>query len=122
MDFKDLNLNKHIVKAITEKKYLTPTPVQQEAIPFVLAKQDIVVMAQTGTGKTAAYALPILQRLYDKQEASKKGRKIRSLIICPTRELALQIEANFLTYSKYTLLQTGLVYGGVSIEPQKKML
>ena len=122
MDFKDLNLNKHIVKAITEKKYLVPTPVQQETIPFVLAKQDVIVMAQTGTGKTAAYALPILQRLYDKQEASKKGRKIRSLIICPTRELALQIEANFLTYSKYTLLQTGIVYGGVSIEPQKKML
>jgi len=122
MDFKALNLNKHIVKALTEKKYVTPTAVQSETIPFVLAKQDVIVMAQTGTGKTAAFALPILQRLYDKQEASKKGRKIRALIICPTRELALQIESNFLAYGKYTVLKTGIVYGGVSIEPQKAML
>ena len=122
MQFKDLGLNKPIVKAITEHGYEHPTLVQEQAIPLVIDKKDVIVSAQTGTGKTAAFALPILQQLFDKQDASKKGKKIRALIISPTRELALQIEENFTIYSKYTNLRTGIVFGGISIEPQKDML
>ena len=122
MDFKTLKLNKHIVKAVAEKNYTTPTAVQQQAIPLILDKKDVIVTAQTGTGKTAAFALPILQLLFDKQEPSKKGRKIRALIISPTRELAVQIEENIKSYSLYTKLKTGLLHGGTAIEPQKLML
>jgi len=122
MPFKDLKLNKHIVKAIAEKNYTIPTAVQQQTIPFVLAKQDVIVTAQTGTGKTAAFALPILQMLFDRQESGNKGKKIRALILSPTRELAIQIEDNIKSYSTYTQLKTGLIYGGTAIEPQKSML
>jgi len=122
MQFKELQLNKPIIRALFEKNYEEPTLVQERAIPAILAKKDIIVSAQTGTGKTAAYALPILQLLYDKQDAPKKGKKIKALVICPTRELAIQIQENFEAYSKYTNLRTGLVFGGASIEPQKEML
>ncbi|MCK5678217.1 MAG: DEAD/DEAH box helicase, partial [Flavobacteriaceae bacterium] len=122
MQFKDLQLNKPILKAVFEKKYNTPTPVQERTIPLVLEKKDVIASAQTGTGKTAAYALPILKLLFDKQDASKKGKKIRALVISPTRELAVQIEEDFKTYSKYTNLRTTVVYGGISIEPQKDIL
>ncbi len=123
MQFNELHLNKPILKAVSEKNYDTPTLVQERSIPVILAKRDVIVSAQTGTGKTAAFALPILQMLYDRQNASvKKGRKIKSLIISPTRELAIQIEENFKTYSKYTNLRTTVVYGGASIEPQKDIL
>ncbi len=122
MQFKELKLNKPIIRALFEKKYEEPTLVQERAIPAILAKKDIIVSAQTGTGKTAAYALPILQLLYDKQDAPKKGKKIKALVICPTRELAIQIQENFETYSKYTNLRSGLVFGGASMEPQKEML
>ncbi len=122
MQFKDLQLNKPILKAVFEKKYNTPTPVQERTIPLVLEKKDVIASAQTGTGKTAAYALPILKLLFDKQDASKKGKKIRALVISPTRELAVQIEEDFKTYSKYTNLRTAVVYGGISIEPQKDIL
>ena len=91
IQFKDLQLNKPLLKAIADKNYETPTPIQVKTIPLVLDKKDVIASAQTGTGKTAAYALPILQLLYDKQDAPKKGKKIRALIVCPTRELALQI-------------------------------
>ena len=122
MQFKDLALNKPILKALTEKGYTTPTLIQEQTIPLVLDKKDIIASAQTGTGKTAAFALPILQLLFDKQDASKKGKKIRALVISPTRELAIQIEENFKTYSRYTNLRTAVVYGGTSIEPQKDTL
>ena len=122
MQFKDLKLNKPILKAISEKEYQTPTPIQQKTIPLVLDKKDVIASAQTGTGKTAAFALPILQLLFDKQDAGKRGKKIKALIVSPTRELAFQIEENFKTYSKYTNLRTTVVYGGTSIEPQKDML
>jgi len=89
---------------------------------LVLAKKDVIVSAQTGTGKTAAYALPILQLLFDKQDASKKGKKIRALIVSPTRELAIQIDENFKKYSTYTNLRTTVVFGGASIEPQIDVL
>ena len=122
MQFKDLQLNKPILKAVAESNYDTPTLVQERSIPTILDKRDVIVSAQTGTGKTAAFALPILQLLFDKQDASKKGKKIRALVVSPTRELAIQIEENFKTYSKYTNLRTTVVHGGASIEPQKELL
>tara|TARA_R110000868_G_scaffold411577_1_gene705502 strand:- start:840 stop:2078 length:1239 start_codon:yes stop_codon:yes gene_type:complete len=122
MSFKDLQLNRPILRAVAEAGYDNPTLVQEKTIPLVLAKKDIIVSAQTGTGKTAAFALPILQQLFDKQDASKKGKKIRALVVSPTRELALQIEENFKTYSAYTNLRTTVVFGGASIEPQIDIL
>ena len=122
MSFKDLQLNKPILRAVAEAGYNEPTLVQEQTIPLVLDKKDIITSAQTGTGKTAAFALPILQMLYDKQDAPKKGKKIKSLIISPTRELAVQIEENFKTYGKYTNLTSTVIYGGTSIEPQKDIL
>lgn len=122
MSFKDLSLNKPILKSITEAGYDQPTLVQERTIPLVLEKHDMIVSAQTGTGKTAAFALPILQLLFDKQDAPKKGKKIRALIVSPTRELAVQINENFKTYGKYSNLRSTVVFGGTSIEPQKDIL
>lgn len=122
MSFKKLELNKPILKAIADQNYERPTLVQEQTIPLVLAKKDVIVSAQTGTGKTAAFALPILQLLFDRQDASKKGKKIRALVVSPTRELALQIEEDFKAYGKYTNLRTAVVFGGVSIEPQIERL
>ena len=122
MQFKELHLNKPILKAVSDNNYDTPTLVQEQSIPLILAKKNLIVSAQTGTGKTAAFALPIIQLLFDKQEAPKKGKKIKALVISPTRELALQIEENFKSYSKYTNLRTTAVFGGASIEPQKDIL
>ena len=122
MQFKDLQLNKPILKAIVEKNYDVPTLIQEETIPLVLEKKDVIATAQTGTGKTAAFALPILQILFDKQDAPKKGKKIRALVISPTRELAIQIDESFNAYGKYTNLRSTVVYGGVSIDPQKDIL
>jgi len=122
MEFKDLKLNKPIIKALLEKGYNVPTLVQQKTIPLVLAGKDVITSAQTGTGKTAAFALPILQQLFDKQDASKKGRKTRALIVSPTRELAIQIGENFKLYSENTNLRTTVIFGGTSIDPQKEIL
>jgi ATP-dependent RNA helicase RhlE len=122
MSFKDLQLNRPILRAIAEKGYDSPTLVQEKTIPFVLDRKDVIVSAQTGTGKTAAFALPILQLLFDKHGASKKGKKIRALIVSPTRELAIQIEENFNSYSTYTNLRSTVVFGGASIEPQIEVL
>ncbi len=122
MEFKDLKLNKPLVKTLIEKGYELPTLVQQKTIPLVLEGKDVITSAQTGTGKTAAFALPILQKLFDKQDPSKKGRKVRALVVSPTRELAIQIEENFKTYAENTLLRTAVVFGGTSIDPQKKLL
>ena len=122
MQFKDLQLNKPILKAIFEKNYGDPTLIQEETIPLILERKDVIAIAQTGTGKTAAFALPILQLLFDKQDSPKKGKKIKTLVISPTRELALQTDENFKTYSKYTNLRSTVIYGGISIEPQKEIL
>ncbi|MDX1829746.1 MAG: DEAD/DEAH box helicase [Lutibacter sp.] len=122
MQFKDLHLNKPILKAISESKYELATPVQEKTIPFVLDKKDLIATAQTGTGKTAAFALPILQLLFDKQDSGKKVKKIKALVISPTRELAIQIEESFKTYGKYTNLKSTVLFGGTSIEPQKEIL
>ena len=122
MSFKDLQLNRPLLRAVAEAGYDNPTLVQEKTIPFILDKKDVIVSAQTGTGKTATFALPILKLLYDKQEGSKKGKKTRALIISPTRELASQIAENFKTYSSYTNLKTSVIFGGTSIEPQKEIL
>ncbi len=122
MHFSDLDLNKPLLKAIFEKNYETPTKVQQQTIPLVLAKKDVIVSAQTGTGKTAAFALPILQLLFHQQDANKEQKNIRALIVSPTRELAQQINEEFTDYSKYTNLSSMVIYGGVSIDSQKKVL
>ncbi len=122
MKFKDLQLNKSILKAIAEERYHTATLVQQETIPFVLAKKNVIVTAQTGTGKTAAFALPIIELLFEEQDAKKREKRIKALVVTPTRELAIQIEENFKTYSKYTNLRTTAVFGGVSLKPQKELL
>jgi ATP-dependent RNA helicase RhlE len=122
MQFKDLQLNKPLLKALFEKEYELATPVQEQTIPLVLAKKDLIASAQTGTGKTAAFALPILQLLFDRQDAGKKTKKIRALVVSPTRELAIQIEESFKLYGKYTNLRTTVLFGGTSIEPQKDIL
>lgn len=122
MSFKDLKLNKPILRAVANAGYDNPTLVQEKTIPLVLAKKDGIISAQTGTGKTAAFALPIIQSLYDQQVASKKGKKIKALIVSPTRELAVQIAENFKTYTEFTNLTSAVIFGGTSVEPQKDVL
>jgi len=122
MSFKDLKFNRPLLRAIAEKGYDNPTLIQERVIPLVLDKKDVIASAQTGTGKTAAFALPILQLLYDKQESAKNRKKIRALIISPTRELALQIQENFEEYAVHTNLVSTVVFGGASLEPQKDVL
>ena len=122
MNFKELQLNRPLLRAIAEQGYESPTLVQEKTIPRILDRDDVMVSAQTGTGKTAAFALPILQLLFDKQDAPKKGKKIRALVVSPTRELALQISQNFQNYATYSNLRTAVVYGGTSMEPQKDVL
>jgi ATP-dependent RNA helicase RhlE len=122
MQFSDFPFNNSILKAVAEERFQTPTLVQKETIPIVLAKKNVIVSAQTGTGKTAAFALPIIQLLFDKQDAEKGEKTIKAIIVTPTRELAIQIFENFKSYSKYTNLRTTAVFGGVSLEPQKDIL
>ena len=122
MHFKDLQLHKPIIKALFEKNYKQPTLIQELAIPLIFEGHDLIASAQTGTGKTAAYALPIIQRLFLDPKTQKKSKKIKALIICPTRELAIQIEKSFMEYCKHTHLKTGVLFGGASIDPQKNFL
>jgi ATP-dependent RNA helicase RhlE len=122
MEFGTLALNDSILKALTEQNYTTPTPVQEKTIPLVLSRKDVIASAQTGTGKTAAFALPILQILFSHQDVVKRGKDIRTVIISPTRELAEQIDESFKTYGKYTNLRSTAVYGGIAIEPQIEKL
>ncbi len=122
MSFKDLQLNRPILRAIAETGYNDPTLVQERTIPAVLNGKDVVVSAQTGTGKTAAFALPILQLLFNTQDAPKGGKKVRALIVSPTRELAIQIEDNFKNYGTHTNLRSTAIYGGTSMEPQIEIL
>ncbi len=120
MNFDELNLAPAILKAVREQGYETPTAIQAQAIPLVLAGQDLLGGAQTGTGKTAAFTLPILQRLSTTEAASNKfgGTGIRALILTPTRELAAQIEESIRTYGKYLELTSTVIFGGVGMNPQ----
>lgn len=122
MSFKDLKLIKPLLRSVAESGYDEPTLIQQRCITPILERKDIIASAQTGTGKTAAFALPILQLLFDKQDAPKRGKKIRALVVSPTRELASQINDNFKTYAKYTNLRSTVIFGGTSIEPQIDIL
>ncbi|MBV1923873.1 MAG: DEAD/DEAH box helicase [Flavobacteriaceae bacterium] len=122
MDFSDLNLNKPILKAVFEKNFETPTEIQKKTIPVVLAKKDLIATAQTGTGKTAAFILPILQILFRNQNNSEEKKNVRSLIISPTRELANQIHEESVAFAKYTGLKTAVVYGGTSVDAQEKVI
>lgn len=117
MQFKELQLIEPLLKAVEEEGYAAPSPIQEKAIPPVLEGRDLVGCAQTGTGKTAAFALPILQRLCA-QPLGLGKRPIRALILTPTRELALQILESFEAYGRHTRLRAAVVFGGVSQNPQ----
>jgi superfamily II DNA/RNA helicase len=117
--FTDLGLSAEIVRAVTEKGYLTPTPIQTQAIPYVLMGRDLLGCAQTGTGKTAGFVLPMLDIL---SGSRARARMPRSLILEPTRELALQVAENFVEYGKYLKLTHALVIGGESMSDQKDLL
>ncbi len=124
MNFASLGLTEAIVQAVTEHGYDTPTAIQLQAIPVVLAGGDLLAGAQTGTGKTAGFVLPILQRIYLAKAQSKQvGRTpTRALILTPTRELAAQVEESVVTYGKHLAIKSIAIFGGVSINPQKQRL
>ena len=117
--FDQLNLVEPILRALKAEGYTTPTPIQQQAIPILLQGKDLLGCAQTGTGKTAAFAIPILQLLYKQEQKSpSKRRRIKALILTPTRELAIQIEESFNAYGKHTGLKPTVIFGGVSQHSQ----
>ena len=118
MLFEDLSLSKSIQKAVFELGYIEATPIQEQAIPIVLSGKDIIGCAQTGTGKTAAFAIPIIHQLHRIVGSSKKAKQIRALVVTPTRELAVQIGQNFDAYAKYTNINQLTIFGGVSQNPQ----
>ncbi len=120
MTFQDLNLIAPILKSIEQNSYITPTPIQEKAIPFILEGRDLVGCAQTGTGKTAAFAIPILQQLAGRP--AKNYGAIRTLVLTPTRELAIQINDNFVSYGKNLQLKHTVIFGGVSQASQVRAL
>ena len=122
MSFDSLGLNPDILRAVAEQGYVEPTPIQQQAIPAVLQGRDLMASAQTGTGKTAGFTLPLLQRLTQDQPHAKGRRPVRALILTPTRELAAQVGENVRDYSKYLNIRSLVVFGGVSINPQMMKL
>ena len=122
MSFENLGLIKPILTALANEGYTEPTPIQQQAIPVILERKDILGSAQTGTGKTAALAIPILQILSEEPESGKSRRIIKALILTPTRELAVQVSESFSTYGKLTGSRNTVVYGGVSQRTQTDKL
>jgi ATP-dependent RNA helicase RhlE len=122
MKFEDLNLISQLHQAIADVGYESPTPIQQQAIPLIIAGNDLVGCAQTGTGKTAAFAIPIINNIHPIVGAAKKVKYIRTLVVTPTRELAVQIAQNFDAYAKYTNIRTITIFGGVNQKPQVDQL
>lgn len=118
MSFIKLQVIAPILKALNTEGYTTPTPIQQQAIPVVLQGRDLLGCAQTGTGKTAAFAIPILQKLYEQKTDDKAPKAIKALILTPTRELAIQINESFEAYGKHTGLNHLVIFGGVSQQAQ----
>src|SRR3954463_14588427 len=119
MSFADLGLSDKVLQAVTAAGYLEPTPIQAQAIPHVLARRDVVGIAQTGTGKTAGFVLPMLTLL---EQGRARARMPRTLILEPTRELAAQVEESFNKYGKNNRLTVALLIGGVSVDDQNKKL
>ncbi|MDO9460872.1 MAG: DEAD/DEAH box helicase, partial [Alphaproteobacteria bacterium] len=119
MDFSNLGLSSDLLRAVSDAGYSTPTPIQAEAIPEILSGRDILGIAQTGTGKTAGFTLPMIDLL---AQGRAKARMPRTLILEPTRELAMQVSENFETYGKYHKLSMALLIGGVSFNDQAKLI
>ena len=115
--FSTLNLIKPIHRAVREEEYTLPTPIQKQAVPHLLQGRDLLGCAQTGTGKTAAFALPILQRLAENPQ-TPDSKSVRALVLTPTRELAVQISESFKVYGRYLKLNQTVIYGGVRPKPQ----
>ncbi|MBL4676706.1 MAG: DEAD/DEAH box helicase, partial [Mucilaginibacter sp.] len=118
MLFTDLKLIEPILKALQTEGYTSPTPIQQQAIPYILQRRDLLGCAQTGTGKTAAFAIPTLQLLYNDRQQHREQKTIKALILTPTRELAIQIGDSFTAYGRNTGLKNLVIFGGVSQNPQ----
>lgn len=122
MLFENLNLIEPILKALKTEGYTTPTPIQEKAIPIILTGKDLLGCAQTGTGKTAAFAIPVLQLLHQEKNAEKNHRTIKALVLTPTRELAIQIGESFTAYGRHTGLKHTVIFGGVSQKAQTDAL
>jgi ATP-dependent RNA helicase RhlE len=122
MSFESLGLRAELLRAVSEKGYSKPTPIQSKGIPPILEGRDIMGGAQTGTGKTAGFTLPLLQRLMETTQPGKGKRPLRALVLTPTRELAAQVEDSVDTYGKYLPLKSMVIFGGVSIRPQIEKL
>lgn len=122
MTFKSLGIIDPIIKALEKEGYTSPTPIQEQAIPILLRRKDLLGCAQTGTGKTAAFAIPILQHLYLDRFKDNEFNKIKALIVTPTRELAIQIGESFTTYGKFTNIRNTVIFGGVKQGKQTKAL
>jgi ATP-dependent RNA helicase RhlE len=124
LSFEDLGLMPELLEAVKDAGYSTPTPIQQRAIPLALNGRDLIGLAQTGTGKTAGFTLPIIQRLLEGEHGSNPtgAHRVRALILTPTRELCIQVEESFRKYGKHTGLRVLPVFGGVPVEPQTKQL
>ncbi len=122
MLFENLDIIKPIQKALQDEGYSKPTPIQAKSIPHLLEGKDLLGCAQTGTGKTAAFAIPILQRVYNEQKNSRGPRTIKAVVLAPTRELAIQIEESFTAYSQYMDIKSLVIFGGVSQNSQTRAL
>lgn len=122
MYFKDLDLSSELLRAVEKKGYVEATPIQQQAIPLVLQGKDLLAGAQTGTGKTAGFTLPLLQQLQNKHPSTQHKSYPKVLILTPTRELAAQVHESVRDYSSYLKVRSAVVFGGVSINPQKQKL
>lgn len=122
MSFKAIGLNDELLQAVSNQGYTTPTPVQKQAIPHILAGKDVLAGAQTGTGKTAGFTLPMLQRLMENHDPHQKPRRVRALVLVPTRELAAQVLESVQTYGKHLPLTAEMIVGGASINNQIRAL
>lgn len=122
MTFNNLGLIQPIIEALEEKGYTQPTPIQEQAIPILLKRRDLLGCAQTGTGKTAAFAIPIIQLIEQNKDDQAAKRKVKALVVTPTRELAIQIGENFTAYCKHTRLRNTVIFGGVKQGAQTNAL
>ena len=122
MLFENLDIIKPILKAVKEEGYTKPTSIQEESIPHILKGKDLLGCAQTGTGKTAAFAIPVLQNVFNGEKVSKAPRPISALVLAPTRELAIQIGESFTAYGKHMAVKNYVIFGGVSQNPQTRAI